>query len=174
MEMPMCRGRVERGRRLIGMAGSGEGRSAGAVSGWSACAFSLDYEMRRRQPGRERDGQRRRTGWRQACQRAERAAHGTRVMFVVLIGLAVRVAMPAKQRKQSPFGITGLGVGATQMCRLERLGYVEGKVDRHQSVEGERQDAEPRGPDPASPLSHSHSVLPANGDLDTGTTLTAH
>jgi len=95
-------------------------------------------------------------------------------MFVVLIGLAIRVAMPGKQRQQRPFGITDLCVGAAQVCRLERLGEVEGKVDRSQRVEGERQDAEPRGPDPASPLSHSHSVVPANGDLDTGTTLTAH
>jgi hypothetical protein len=35
-------------------------------------------------------------------------------------------------------------------------------VDRHQRIEGECQDAESRGPDPASPLSHSHSVVPAN------------
>jgi hypothetical protein len=29
-------------------------------------------------------------------------------------------------------------------------------VDRHQRVEGKRKEAEPRGPDPASPLSRSH------------------
>ena len=173
MEMPKRRAMKRWPQQLRVTAGSGGGRSAGAVSGWNAGAFSLDYEMRRRQPRRERDRQRRRTGWRQAGQGAERAAHGTRVMFVVLIGLAI-VAMPGKQRQQRPFGITDLGVGAAQACRLERLGEVEGKVDRSQRVEGERQDAEPRGPDPASPLSHSHSVVPANGDLDTGTTLTAH
>ena len=83
-------------------------------------------------------------------------------MFVVLIGLAIRVAMAGKHRQQRPFGITDLCVGAAQLCRLERLGEVESKVDRHQRVEGERQDAEPRGPDPASPLSHSPSVVPAN------------
>jgi hypothetical protein len=78
-------------------------------------------------------------------------------MFVVLIGLAIRVAMSAKQRQQRPFGITDLYVGTAQMCRLEGLGEVEGKVDRHQRVEDERKDTESRGPDPASPLSHSHS-----------------
>ena len=85
--------------------------------------------MRRRQPRRERDRQRRRTGWRQAGQGAERAAHGTRVMFVVLIGLAIRVAMAAEHRQQRPFGITDLCVGTAPVCRLERLGEVEGKVE---------------------------------------------
>jgi hypothetical protein len=94
-------------------------------------------------------------------------------MFVVLIGLAIRVAMAGKHRQQRPFGITDLCVGTAQLYGLERLGEVEGKVDRHQRVEGECQDAESRGPDPASPLFHSHSVVPANGDLDTGTTSTA-
>jgi len=83
-------------------------------------------------------------------------------MFVVLIGLAIRVAMPAKQPQQRPFGIADLGAGTAQVCRLEHLREVEGKVDRHQRIEDECQDAESRGPDPASPLSHSHSVVPAN------------
>ena len=83
-------------------------------------------------------------------------------MFVALIRLPIRVAMAAEHRQQRPFGITDLGVGTAQMRRLERLGEVEGKVDRNQRVEGECQDAEPRGPDPASPLSHSPSVVPAN------------
>ena len=91
-------------------------------------------------------------------------------MFVELIGLAIRVAMPGKQRQQRPFGITDLCVGAAQVCRLERLGEVEGKVDRSQRVEGERQDAEPRGPDPASPISHSRFGR-AGEEFDTGTTL---
>ena len=86
-------------------------------------------------------------------------------MFVVLIGLAIRVAMAAEHRQQRPFGITDLGVGTAQMRRLERLGEVEGKVDRSQRVEGERQDAEPRGPDPASPISHSRSVVLAKRGL---------
>jgi hypothetical protein len=34
-------------------------------------------------------------------------------------------------------------------------------VDRHQRVQGEREEAEPRGPGPASPLPHSHLVTPA-------------
>jgi hypothetical protein len=34
-------------------------------------------------------------------------------------------------------------------------------VDRHQRVERERKKAEPRGPDPTSPLSRSHSGAPA-------------
>ena len=92
-------------------------------------------------------------------------------MFVALIRLPIRVAMAAEHRQQRPFGITDLGVGTAQMRRLERLGEVEGKVDRHQRVEGEREDTESRGPDPASPLSHSHSVVPANGGFDAGTTL---
>jgi hypothetical protein len=36
-------------------------------------------------------------------------------------------------------------------------------VDWHQCVEREREEAEPRGPDPASPLSRSHSGAPALG-----------
>jgi hypothetical protein len=43
-------------------------------------------------------------------------------MFVVLIGLAIRVAMAAEHRQQRPFGITDLGVGSAQMRRLERFG----------------------------------------------------
>jgi hypothetical protein len=38
-------------------------------------------------------------------------------------------------------------------------------VDRHQRVEREREEAESRGPDPASPLSRSHSGAPALGVL---------
>ena len=86
-------------------------------------------------------------------------------MFVVLIGLAIRVAMPAGQRQQRPFGITGLGAGPAQVRRLERLGEVEGKVDRNQRVEGEREDTKSRGPDPASPISHSRSVVLAKRGL---------
>ena len=86
-------------------------------------------------------------------------------MFVVLIGLAIRVAMAAEHRQQRPFGITDLCVGTAQLYRLERLGEVEGKVDRHQRVEGECQDAEPRGPDPASPISHSRSAVLAKRGL---------
>ena len=41
------------------------------------------------------------------------------------------------------------------------FGEIEGKVDRHQRVQGEREEAEPHGPGPASPLPHSHSVTPA-------------
>jgi hypothetical protein len=47
--------------------------------------------------------------------------------------------------------------------RLGRLREIEGKVDRHQRVEREREEAESRGPDPASPLSRSHSGAPALG-----------
>ena len=90
-------------------------------------------------------------------------------MFVVLIGLAI-VAMPGKQRQQRPFGITDLCVGAAQVCRLERLGEVEGEADRHQSVEDEREQTESRGPDPASPISHSRFGR-AGEEFDTGTTL---
>ena len=57
--------------------------------------------------------------------------------------------MSAEQRQQTPLGAIDLGVGATLVRRLERLGEVEGKVDRHQRVEREREEAEPRGPDPA-------------------------
>jgi hypothetical protein len=38
-------------------------------------------------------------------------------------------------------------------------------VDRNQRVEREREQAETRGPDPASPLSRSHSGAPALGVL---------
>jgi hypothetical protein len=36
-------------------------------------------------------------------------------------------------------------------------------VDRHQRVEREREEAEARGPDPASPLFRSHSGAPTLG-----------
>jgi hypothetical protein len=36
-------------------------------------------------------------------------------------------------------------------------------VDWHQRIEGERQKAEPRGPDPGSPCPHPHPVTPGKG-----------
>ena len=79
-------------------------------------------------------------------------------MFAVLVGRAVRFRMSAEHGQQTPLGAAGLDVGAAVLRRLERLGEVEGKVDRHQRIEREREKAEPRGPDPASPLSRSHSA----------------
>ena len=159
----MGRGRAEAARQLNGTAGSGEGRSAGAVSGGSADAFGLDYKMRLRQPHGEQSQQRRRRRRGKAGQRAERAAHRARVMFAVLVGRAVRFTMSAQQRQQTPLGAIDLAMGTA--LRPERLGEVKAKVDRHQRVEGERKEAEPRGPDPASPLSRSHSGAPAIGDV---------
>ena len=47
-------------------------------------------------------------------------------------------------------------------CRpAYEFGEVEGKVDRYQQVESERKEAEPRGPEPASPLCPSHLGAPA-------------
>jgi hypothetical protein len=108
----MGRGRAEAARQLDKTAGSGERRSAGAISGGSADAFGLDYGMRRRQPGRgwERQCCRRRRG--DGGQRANRAAHRARVMFAVFFGLALRVTMSAEQRQQLPFAVIDLGVGA--------------------------------------------------------------
>jgi hypothetical protein len=87
------------------------------------------------------------------------------MMFAVLVGCAARVAMAAEQRPQAPFAIIDLGVGAAQLRRAEELGEVEDKMDRHQRVEGERDEAEPRGPNPASPFSYAHSVTSAVGVL---------
>jgi hypothetical protein len=84
-------------------------------------------------------------------------------MFAVLVGRAARFTMSAEQRQQTLLGAGELDVGAALLRRLERLGEVEGKVDRHQRVEREREEAEARGPDPASPLSRSHSEAPALG-----------
>jgi SAM-dependent methyltransferase len=55
---------------------------------------------------------------------------------------------------------------------LEGLGDVEGEVDWYQRVEGECQEAEPRGPDPAPPRPHSHPVT-GERDLDIEATLAA-
>jgi hypothetical protein len=87
------------------------------------------------------------------------------MMFAVAFGLAVRVTMSAEQRQQLPFTVVDRGVGATLMRRLERLGKVKGKMHRHQRVEGEREEAEPCGPDRAPPLPRSHSGAPAFGDV---------
>jgi hypothetical protein len=38
-------------------------------------------------------------------------------------------------------------------------------VNRHQGVEGECQEADPRGPGPASPRPQPHPVAPAQGAL---------
>jgi hypothetical protein len=38
-------------------------------------------------------------------------------------------------------------------------------MHRHQRVEGEREEAEPCGPDRAPPLPRSHSGAPAFGDV---------
>ena len=159
----MGRGRAEAARQLNRTAGSGEGRGAGAVSGGTAGAFGLDYGIRIRQPRGAQDQQRRRRGRGKAGQGAERAAHRARVMFAVLVRRAVRFTMSAEQRQQTLLGAADLEVGAALPRRLDRLGEVEGEVDRNQRVEREREQAESRGPDPASPLSRSHSGAPALG-----------
>ena len=157
----MGRGRAEAARQLNRTGGSGDGRGARAVSGGSAGAFGLGYEMRCRQPHGEQGQQRRRCGRGKAGESAERAAHRARVMFAVLVGRAVRFTMSAEQRQQTPLGAADLDVSAAVLRRLERLGEIEGDVDRHQRVERERKEAESRGPDPASPLSRSHPGAPA-------------
>jgi hypothetical protein len=81
-------------------------------------------------------------------------------MLVVLVGLAVRVTMSADQREQMPLSVFAFGVSAALRQR-EHLSDIERKVDRHQRVEGEREEAEPRGPNPASPHCPSHSGSPA-------------
>ena len=164
MEMPKGRNRAEAVRQL-NRTGSGDGRSAGAVRGGSADAFGLDYGMRCRQPHGEQSQHCHRRGRGKAGQSTERAAHRACVMFAVLVGRAARFTMPAEQRQQTPLGVITLDLGAAVLGRFKRLGEVEGKVDRHQRVEREREEAEPRGPDPASPLSRSHSDAPALGVL---------
>jgi hypothetical protein len=85
-------------------------------------------------------------------------------MFTMLVGRAVRFTVSAEQRQQTLLGIADLDMGAALLRGPKRaLGEVEGQVDRHQRVEREREEAEPRGPDPASPLSQSHSEAPALG-----------
>ena len=86
-------------------------------------------------------------------------------MLAVLVGLPVRVMMPREQRQQMPFGVVDLGMVGAALRRLEGLGDIKGKVDRHQRVEGECQEAEPRGPDPAPPRPQSGPVAPAQGAL---------
>jgi hypothetical protein len=86
-------------------------------------------------------------------------------MFAVLVGGAVSFRMSAEQGQQTPLGAAHLGMNAALVLRLERVGEIEGEVDRHQRVEREREEAETRGPDPASPMSRSHSGAPALGVL---------
>jgi hypothetical protein len=85
------------------------------------------------------------------------------MMFAVLVGGAVRFRMSAEQRQQMPFRTADLGMNAALVLGLEHLGEIEGKVDRHQRVEREREEAETRGPNPASPISRSHSGAPVGG-----------
>jgi hypothetical protein len=64
-----------------------------------------------------------------------------------MIGPAVPRAMPHQQGQQAPFGAVGRsGYAVLPRCRSKRLGEIEGEVDRHQRVEGERKEAEPYGP----------------------------
>jgi hypothetical protein len=84
-------------------------------------------------------------------------------MFAVLVGGAVRFTMSAERRQQTPLGAADPGMNAALVLRLERLGEIEGKVDRHQRVERKREEAETRGPEPASPISRSHSGAPVGG-----------
>jgi hypothetical protein len=86
-------------------------------------------------------------------------------MFVVLVGLPVRAMMSAEQREQMPLGIFAFGVSAA-LRRREDLGEVERKVDWNQRVEGEREEAEPGGPNSASPHPHLHSDRPVNEGLE--------
>jgi hypothetical protein len=81
------------------------------------------------------------------------------VAFAVVVRFATGVAMADKQRQEMPVGATGLGVrvSAPMVRRGERLGQVEGYVDRYERIKRERKQAEPRGPDGASPLSRSHT-----------------
>ena len=92
--------------------------------------------------------------------------------FAVVVGFAADMTVADEQRQQMPFGAAGLSVGvrAPVVRRRERLGQVEGNVDRHERIEHEREEAEPRGPDPASPTSHSHADTAAIG-LDAEATL---
>jgi hypothetical protein len=87
------------------------------------------------------------------------------VGVAVVVGFAADMTVADEERQQMPFGATGLSVGvrAPMVRRGERLGQVEGNVDRHERIEREREQAEPRGPDRASPLSCSHSGAPALG-----------
>jgi hypothetical protein len=125
----MGRGRAEAAGQLNWTAGSGGGRSAGAVAGGIADAFGLDYEMRRQQPDGEQIQQRRRRGRGKAGQGAERTAHRTRMVFAVLVGRVVRFTMSAEQRQQTLLGAADLDINAAMLRRLERLGEIEGKVD---------------------------------------------
>ena len=77
------------------------------------------------------------------------------LVFVVLVGRTLRFTMAAEQRQQTMLGTTGLLICGMPR-RRERLGKVERQVDRHQRVDGERQEAEPRGPNRASPTPRSH------------------
>jgi len=99
MEMPVGRSRAETATATQGTAGSGGGWSTGAVGRWSGSALGLDYETRRRQPGRRRERHRRRRCQDEAGERVERTAHRTRVMSVVLVGLAVRVVVSTQPRQ---------------------------------------------------------------------------
>jgi len=121
--------------------------------------------MRRRQRGGRRERQRWRRCQDEAGERVERTAHRTRVMFVVLVGLAVRLTISADQRQNMALGIFTLGVSAA-LRRPEHLGEVESKVDGDQRVKGEREEAEPRGPNTASPPPHLNSDRPVNEGLE--------
>ena len=52
------------------------------------------------------------------------------------------------------------------LLHLDRLGKVESEVDGDQRVKGEREEAEPRGPNSTAPRPHSHSEWPVNEGLE--------
>ena len=79
--------------------------------------------------------------------------------FAVVVRFAADMTVADEQRQEMPLGAGGVCVsmGAPMVRRGERLGQVEGDVDRYERIKRERKQAEPRGPDRASPLSRSHT-----------------
>ena len=77
-------------------------------------------------------------------------------MFAVLAGFVVGLTMSGEQRQHMSFDAAALGVvvgvASSMMRRIQRLGDIEGDVDRHQRIERKREKAEPGGPDGSSQL----------------------
>jgi hypothetical protein len=85
------------------------------------------------------------------------------VAFAVVVRFAAAMTVADEERQEMPVGASGVcvSVSAPMVRWTQRLGQVEGNMNRHERIEREREEAEPCGPDRASPLSRSHSDAPA-------------
>ena len=96
---------------------------------------------------RRRDHERRRRGRRKAGQRADRRADRAMIVVVSLVRCRpILVFVVTDQKGQQRSNKIMAGVGACPAAAVaDRMGEIEGEMNRHKGVETQRSHAEPRG-----------------------------